>query len=62
MIRMIDREPEAERLRRRHLELGERLPPNSIRTPSATGMAARMSSPIATVSSNVASDGASNSA
>ncbi len=37
-------------------------PPNSIRSPSTTGIAARMSSPIATVSSNDASDGASNSA
>ena len=37
-------------------------PPSSIRTPSADGMAARISSPMATVSSNVASDGASNSA
>ena len=37
-------------------------PPNSIRSPSDAGIAARMSSPIATVSSNDASDGASNSA
>ena len=37
-------------------------PPSSIRKPSASGIAARMSSPIATVSSNEASDGASNEA
>ena len=35
-------------------------PPNSIRSPSTSGIAARMSSPIATVSSKLASDGASN--
>ena len=37
-------------------------PPSSIRTPVGVGIAARISSPIATVSSNEASDGASNSA
>ena len=37
-------------------------PPNSISTPSADGMTARISSPMSTVSSNDASDGASNSA
>ena len=35
-------------------------PPSSIRNPSVLGIAARMSSPIATVSSKDASDGVSN--
>ena len=38
------------------------IPPSSIRTSSDSGIAARMSSPISTVSSNEASDGASNDA
>ena len=37
-------------------------PPSSIRSPSSCGIAARMSSPMRTVSSNDASDFASNSA